>query len=332
MQKIRYELDPHNRLIAKGSGIRGIRKVLEGNFRISGHNDLVYHLKEPIPWHTKAPHQVKLKGSWSLNSEHQLRFILDKWQRHTFGDQLTLQGEIVGVEKNSLLFAVASRTAQDKSCIYILELVGIWQVDTHNRITFKVNRGKEQFDTLTFQGIWQIDKNYQIVYKYVKQDLLRKRKIIHTLVFHGYWDIQDRTRISYVISKNTGSVFDFKTSLGIFREKYIRYELGIGLSRKSSSAKKIITFFGRWRITKAGGLVFELERQGHKIQDINFGAEIRLNSQGKLLFNLRNRLHKEIGIELELSQDTFRGVGQRFLRLIKTRQETAIMLGKGFRW
>lgn len=332
MEKIKYEFDPHNRLTVKNSALRGVRKVLDGQFKISDHNILTYHVKAPVPAEIKAPHQVKLKGTWSLTEDHQLRLTLDKWRRQTFGDQLTLQGEIIDVRKNSLLFAVTTRTKDDMPSTYILELAGSWQADEHNRLYFRVNKEHGRFDALTFDGIWQIDENYQITYSYQKEQLARKSKEIHTLIFKGYWDIKDKARLTYVIDSNTASGFNFNTSIGIFKDDYIKYELGIGLSRKKEPVKRIITFFGKWRIKKTVGLVFEVEQEERKIQTIVFGAEARLTDKGTVSFNLRNSLNKGIGIELELSHDIFEGDGQAFLHLLKSKQESAILAGVGWRW
>lgn len=332
MEKLRYEFDPHNRLTVTSAALRGIRKVLDGQFKISGQNTLIYHIKSPVPSDIKAPHQLKLKGSWSLTEGHQLRLTLDKWRRGTFGDQLTLQGEMLDARKNSLLFAVTTRTKDDMPSAYTLELSGSWQADEHNRLSFRVNKEQGRFDSLIFDGIWQIDQNYQIAYTYQKEQLARKSKEAHTLIFKGRWDIKDKARLSYALDTNTASAFDFNTSIGIFKDSFIKYELGIGLSRKKQPVKRAITFLGSWKLKKAVGLVFEIEREGRRIQEIVFGAEVRFTDKGALTFNLRDRLNKEIGAELELSRGIFSRDGQAFLRLLKTRQESAILAGVGWRW
>lgn len=332
MEKIKYEFDPHNRLTVENSALRGVRKVLEGQFKTARHNTLTYHVKTPVPSGVKAPHQLKLRGSWSLTEEHQLRLTLDKWKRQTFGDQLTIQGEIIDVQKNSLLYAVTTRTKQGSPSVYILELSGSWQADEQNRLTFRVDKERGCTDPLTFEGIWQINENYQIIYRYQREGLVRKSKKIYTLIFKGFWDIQDKARLSYIIDKNTDSRFDFKTSLGIFKDDYIKYELGIGLRRKKLPVKRTIAFFGSWKLKKNTGLVFEVEQGKRKIQAIVFGAQVKLTDKGAVLFTLRNSLNNGIGRELELSQDIFKGEGSRFLRLLQSKQESAILAGAGWRW
>jgi len=329
---MKYEFDPYNRLTAKSSALRGARKVLDGQLRISDVNTLTYQIETPVPGGIKAPHQLKLKGEWSLTKEHRLRLTLDKTARQTFGDQLVLQGEILDARKNSLLFAVTTKTKDNTPSIYILEFVGSWQADEHNRLTFRINKERGRFDYLTFDGIWQIDKNYQITYSYNKEQLARKKKELHALTFQGHWDIKDKARLSYVIDSNSASGFDFKTSAGLFRDGYIKYELGIGLSRKKHPVRQVVTFFGEWKVKKNIGLIFEVKREGKRIQAITFGAEVRLAGKSSLIFNLRNTLNKEIGVELGLSRDIFDGDGQAFLRLLESKKETAILAGAGWRW
>ena len=46
MQKIRYEIDPHNRLVRR---LPRFRKVIDGKFKIDKKNTLIYHVKAPVP-------------------------------------------------------------------------------------------------------------------------------------------------------------------------------------------------------------------------------------------------------------------------------------------
>ncbi len=332
MEKVKYEFDPYHRLTVTGDSLRASRKVIDGQFKISGQNTLAYHIKTPVPQGLKAPHQLKLKGIWSLTKDHQLRLTLDQLSRQTFGDQLTLQGDILDARKNSLLFAVTTRTRADMPSIYILELSGSWQADKHNRLTFRLNKENGRFDTLVFDGTWQIDENYQITYQCQKQRLKRKSKEAKALIFKGHWDIKDKALLSYVLSNNPASGFEFNTGYGIFKDDYIKYELGIGLSRKKQPVKRIIVFFGKWKLKKNSGLVFEIDTAGRKIQEIVFGAEVKLSDKDTASFNLRNSKNREIAVKLELSREIFSGNGQAFLRLLKSRQESAILAGAGWRW
>jgi hypothetical protein len=296
-ERVHYEIDPHNRLVIsqtdKKTKLPRFRQVLTGRFKTDKNNSLGYLIKAPVPRELGIPHQVRLRGQWALTKDHNLQFTLNKWGRQTLGDKLTLQGTILDVHKNSLLFAVTTRTKKDTQSIYILKLQGMWQADKNNRLIFRIKRGKGRYDNLIFTGAWEINKHHQIIYRYQKQELLTKQKRIHTLTFKGYWDIKDKTRISYVLDRTTDSSFTFKTSLGIFKADYIKYEVGIGVFGKQKPVKRTVTLFGKWKIKKGIGLTFEVEYENKKLHAIVFGAKAKLTSKDRISFRLRNELNKE---------------------------------------
>ena len=346
MEKVRYEIDPHNRLVVKETikkrkkeitrfkrtHLPRFRKVVDGHFKIDKGNTLTYHVKAPVPRDTSIPHQVKLKGKWSLTKSHDLRLTLDKWGRQTFGDQLTLQGNIIDVKKNSLLFAVTTRTKEATKSTRILKLQGSWQADKNNRLGFWVRKEEGRHDILTFNGMWKINKNHQIIYRYEKAELIRRHKKIHTIIFKGHWDIKDKARISYVIDRNTNSIFHFQTSLGIFKDNYIKYEVGIKLSDRPKPTRKTITLFGKWKLKKNIGLIFEVEYGDKKVQAIVFGGEAKLTDKDTVSFRLKNNLNKDITANLKLSRKILKGDGETFVRALKSKRESAVFVGGGWRF
>lgn len=337
MQKIRYEIDPHNRIVVAGSGeandLPKFRKVLDGKFRIDENNNLSYHIKAPVSRNENIPHQLKLKGEWSLTDNHELRLTLDKWGRTTFGDQITLQGEILDVNENSLLFAVTTTTKEKTQSTYVLNLGGSWKADEFNRLSFHVKKEKGAHDILTFTGAWELNKDHRIIYQYEKARLLRKKTEIHTLIFKGYWEILEKARIFYVLSKASDSAFEFKTSAGIFKEDYIKYELSVGLSGKPKPVTRTLTLSGRWNLKKDVGLIFEIEYEDKKQKAIIFGADAKLTDNDTILFRLKNNVeNKDIGVSLELSRKILKGDGEAFLRALASRRESAIYAGAAWRW
>lgn len=337
MDKIRYELDPYNRLILNKAGRKGrltkFRKVLDGRFRIDRNNTLSYHVKAPLSGKKNIPHQIRLKGEWKLTDDHDLRLTLDKEGRETLGDKITLRGEMLEAGRNSLLFAVSTKTRENTRLTYVLELGGSWKADKNNRLTFHVKKEKGRHDILTFKGAWEINKDHQIIYNYEKAALIRKKKELHTLTFKGHWDIRDKCRISYVLSGRTDSAFDFKTSAGVFRDNYIKYELGIGLTGRKEPVKRAVTLFGRWKLKKGTGLTFEVEYGAKKVQKIVFGAEAKLTDKDTILFKLRNDTGaRDIGASLELSHRILKGDGEAFVRLLRSGRESAIYAGAAWRW
>ena len=332
---MRYEIDPHNRLVlvsGEKSELRRFRRVLDGRFRTGKGNILIYHVKTPTPADVTCPHQVKLRGRWSLTPKHDLQLTLDKWARQTFGDQLTLQADFISADKNSLLFSLTTRGKEGRADTYILKLEGRWQADKNNRLTFRAKNWQGKEDALVLEGIWEINKNQRISYQYEKAKLATKLKEIHTLTFKGHWDIKEKARVAYVMDKSIDSAFNFKTGLGIFKDKYIKYELGVGLSGCKQPRKITITLFGSWKIKKDKGLLFEVEYGEKNIKTIVLGAEARLTARNSVSFKLKNELNKEIGSELKLSHKILKGDGEAFLRLLKTKREAAILAGAGWRW
>ncbi len=339
MQKLRYEVDPHNRLVVSETGKSlpptRFRRVLDGSFKTGPGNSLIYHIKGPmygLEAERQAPHQVKLRGEWALTKNYDLKLTLDKWRRQTFGDQLTLQGQIVAAGANSLLFAVSTRSEQDIDTRNILKLEGRWQADKRNRLSFRVNKGQGRHDTLTFAGIWEVDKRQRIVYRYEKVQLLRKRRVRQSIIFEGHWDILKRNRLSYEISRQGKSGFDFRTGLGFLGEGYIKYEVGIGLSSRKQPVKRIVTLFGKWKLKRNVGLLFETEYEKGKTKAIIFGVEAKLTKRDRVKFKLKNRLRKDLGLELKLSRKLLKGDGEAFLKLLKDKKEASIHAGMAWRW
>ena len=341
-EKVTYEIDPHNKLIIQKNGKKSklsrFRQVLDGRFKIDGNNTVSYYIKAPTPRGREIPYQVKLQGKWSLTEDHNLCLTLNKWGKQTQGDKLTLQADIIDTAKNSLVFALTTRTKENTQSIYILKLKGAWQADKHNRLTFRIQREQGRHDILTFKGAWKINKQHQIIYNYEKAQLIRKRKKIHTLIFKGYWNIKDKARIYYVLDQQSDSVFAFKTSVGIFKDKYIKYKIGIGVSRtlvgtgKPKPIKRVLILFGKWKIKKGIGLIFEVEYANKKIHAIVFGAEAKLTAKDSISFKLKNEQNKDIRAQLQLSRKILKGDGLSFLRFLKSKRERAVTIGAGFRW
>ena len=337
MKKIQYETDPHNRLVVSGSGRKSglpkFRQVIDGRFRLDKDNNLSYRVKAPLPEDENIPHQIKLKGEWSLTDDHLLRLTLDGQGRQTFGDRITLQGEILDVNKNSLLFAVTTTTKDNTRSTYVLNLEGTWKADENNRLSFRVKKEEGGYDILSFNGLWEINKSHQIIYRYEKARLIRKKRQSHALIFKGYWDIKDAVRISYLLGKETDSSFDFKTSAGIFKKDYIRYELGIGLSGRIGPVRRTITLYGKWNLKKDVGLTFEVDYENKRAKQIVFGADARLTDRDTIIFKLKNDVeNKDMGVNLELSRKIFKGGGEAFLSLLKSNRESAIYAGAAWRW
>ncbi|MDO8526014.1 MAG: hypothetical protein Q7S07_05975 [Candidatus Omnitrophota bacterium] len=337
MQRASYELDPFNRLITGGgdanSSLKKFRKVLDGQFKVDGDNNLSYHIKAPLSGGENIPNQIRLIGDWSVTEDHKLRLTLVKAARETFGDEVILQGRIIDVDKNSLLFSMTTKSGNGKDSTYILNLRGSWKADEFNRLSFWVKRESGAHDILTFNGVWEVGRANQIIYHYDRASLIRKKREVHTLIFTGHWDIREKLRISYVLDANSSSAFDFKSSVGILKEDRIRYEVSIGLENNPEPARRTITLGGEWIFRKDAGIFFEIGYEGGSSGSISFGADVKIADKEIVSFRLKSGASGEdLGMTLELSRKLLIGDGEIFLNALASRNELACYAGAAWRW
>ncbi|MBU1084330.1 MAG: hypothetical protein ABIG55_05395 [Candidatus Omnitrophota bacterium] len=333
---MRYETDPYNRLVVQGgkkSGVKKFRRILDGRFKIDKNNGLSYHVKAPLAEDETVPHQIKFKGNWVLTDKHELKYIIDNIARPGFGSQILLQGEIMDARADSLMFSIKTRTKDRTGSLYTLSLGGVWQADPDNRLSFNVQKEKGKHDILTFSGAWDIDKSHQIVYEYEKRELIKKTKRVHSFLLKGKWDIREKYRISYVLGKKDGSILNFETNAGIFRENYIKYELGVKGSLGARPVKRNVVLCGKWKLKRNAGLMFDVKCGGRKLYSLVFGAETKLTGKDTVLFSLKNDIeNKDIGASLKLSHKMPGRDGEAFLELLRSNKEAAIYAGAAWRW
>lgn len=237
MSKIRYELDPHNKLIKIGPG--RFRQVVDGVFKLDRRNNLSYHVKKSD--NVDTPQQIKFSGKWALGEKNGLVFSFDKWNNQINGNKLILQGELLCADGSELVYSVASR---DK--IYLLKFSGSWQADKYNRLTFVAQREKGPADKLVLQGRWEINKNNEIIYTAARKN---------TITLKGRWDIAAKNRLSYTINKDIGSGFDFTASFQRAVKNGLVFALGVGYGAR----KRTVALSGDWKLDKSSHLSFEVK-------------------------------------------------------------------------
>jgi len=329
-EKIRYEIDPHNRLIyeksQEESEVPRFRTVLDGEFEIDENNCVTYHVKKSQV--SDIPQQVKLRGKWALDDEHNLTLTLDKWGNQIAGNKLTVESELIDAKDNMLSFAVTSKDSENNTHIYVVKLGGRWQADEHNRLMLNVEKEAGVTDRIILRGAWEVNKQNELMYTYEKSAPGKAGKTTKTITFKGYWDIAGKHRIIYVLNKEIGSEFDFKVSVGKPAARGLEYELGVGVA----PSKKIITLFGEWKVNKNLGLLFEMPYAEGKIQSIVFGGWGKLNKDYRLDLRLQNKTGEDLGIDIKLSRRILEGQGEAFIRALKSQKEVSIVAGIGFRW
>jgi len=256
VEKVFYEIDPFNRLVAgnllgaRGSGVKKFRKVIYGKFSVGKDNSLSYEINKSQG--LDIPQKIKFSGRYSLDKGQNLIITLDKWNNQCEGNKLVLKTKIIDAKSDEISLLVSSKTGENKSLTYIMKLYGSWQADKHNRLAFGVERDIGDMDSLILSGAWDVNKNNEIAYSCGKDSRI--------ITFKGRWDIAGRGRISYVLDKKLNSGFNFKSSLGMLapkgKEAYVTFDVGIGVSGAKKLRRKII-LSGIWKISKAAELILE---------------------------------------------------------------------------
>ncbi|MFA5388287.1 MAG: hypothetical protein WC312_00850 [Candidatus Omnitrophota bacterium] len=264
MEKVFYEIDPFNRLIARnqpgrGSRVKKFRRVIYGKFRTDGNNNLFYEVNKSSG--IDAPQKIKFSGRYSLDKRHNLVFTLNKWNNQCEGNRLTLKTKLISAESNEIGLLVNSRAGKNKSLTYTLRLYGSWQADKQNRLTFGIERGLRDTDILTLSGAWKINKNNEITYSRAGSS--------EVITFKGKWDIADKYKLNYILDRKTGSGFNFTASFGALAPKgkdvYAVFDIGIKLSGITKKPRRRIIFSGRLKMGKGKELILEtsdIERGG----------------------------------------------------------------------
>lgn len=329
-EKISYEIDPHNRLIAKKtgrpSGVTGYRQVLDGKFKIDKSNSLSYHIKKSGD--SDIPQQVKLSGDYSLDKDRNLVLTLNKWNNQVEGNKLIIKGRLLDAKDDELSFTVGTRDSKGNGTIYILKLSGAWQADKYNRLSFNVTREKGAANNLILEGAWKINNNNEIVYTHTKSRLKTKENITNTLTFKGRWDITEKNRISYVLNKKINSQFDFEVGLIRPTKSGLEYKISIGVI----PAAKTLALSGQWKLNKRLGLFLEIPYEGRDVQGIAFGAACKLSENNTLDFKLKNKRGENIGTSLKISRKILKDQGEAYIQTLKEGKELSLLAGIGFRW
>ncbi len=178
-----------------------------------------------------------------------------------------------------------------------------------------------------------IGKDHEVIYSYKRDSLPgNKRKDVTELVFRGYWDVKDKVRISYVLSKETGSGFDFRASSGFFRHNCIEYVLGIGVSSGKRSVNRTLSLFGTWKVRNNAELTFEVNTDAAKYRSMVFGADVEMIRGTRLRFKLTKSAGEPVGAVLELSKELLKGDGEAFIRFLEERGGSAVLAGCAVRW
>lgn len=319
-----------NKLFYFNPSIKDKLLAVNGKFSVDENNNIIYLVIESSAWRRQyeIPKEIKFQGKWQLDSKYNLILNLQDAGKQGKG-KLVFKGKILDPQKNYLLFQLKTKTLGFKEAVSFLKLRGFWKSDKFNQLIFEVAK-KENPDTLTFEGIWSVNKNQKITYSIKKTSLITKRKVSQNLVFDGFWQINKKNRLKYILAGGKDSFFDFKAYLqsnNLYPKKgVIKYRIGIGA--KEQRKERIISLYGRWVFNRKLGLNFEMNYGERKINKIQFASTINLSKKSKIIFALKNKDNKPLGVTLTFSRNllSFKDL-EYFLQLKKQGEE--LYLGAG---
>ncbi len=262
-----------------------------------------------------------IKGHWQLSPDHEIHY-----KAKDADEEIKLRGILLAVEPGSLVVGATVRQEDQRVVTGIFKLTGTWKADADNTILFEVERESGRNDVLTFGGAWEIGKNHEILYHCQSQTLKTKTKQVQTLVFKGFWDISQKHRLVFYIGGDTSSALRFR---GAFQTKsilaqtgQIRYQLGLEVCGKKKDLS--IVLFGKWKLSKALGLSFEIEYENGQKRSILFGGEYRLDRDRRIVVSLKNIDGRSLGSEIVFTREFFGQDAEMFLRLCRCLEETKI--------
>ncbi len=334
---ITYEIDPYNRLVINKKAKPGASKYrlsLDGYFKSGKAGSLQYHIKTPYKYRSfdRLPYRITLKGHYSLTKDHDILFTLRRSHKQRSEGTLLLKGDIIYVKENSIGFAVTTKSSSSQATTRTLSLNGSWRMDNKKQILFKIEKGRGKYDTLTFTGGWIVNKQNEIEYVYKKTLMKSKEKREERLTFKGSWEVIDNNRINYSLGLKNDSGFELEASLAragfLGKKNALIYKLGTGISGKGHVIKTI-AIYGKWKLTRRTGLLFEVRYSGKRRSYLSFGAEVRLNKRDELLFLLKDKKNNPLGIEIALRRRFLGNSGQALLKLLASKEERSVQLNVG---
>lgn len=320
-KKKTYAVNKFNQLILRHNGLK---KPIEGEFSVDKQNRLSFK--------SGVTSKINFKGSWSLNRNHDLEFVLSDTKEKARPEVLVFRGTIISTKFDSLAFELKRIDFRGQSHLQVIELTGAWQTDEFNRIIFLVKKEYAP-DKLILSGQWQVNRNQQIVYKYEKTSLKTREKTNCTLGFSGYWQISEPGRLTYNFEHSSVSRFDFKVAIespSLYpKEGCIKYRLGIGAKEEAAGSKTVV-LFGNWRLNKDFSLDFEMGYGNRIKRSIKFGAQLYLTRQDSVVLSLSNSKNRPLGICITFSHKFLKKSGDFFLRLEHSGKSSGLEAGLTF--
>lgn len=273
----------------------------------------------------------KTRGRWQLDKRHRLLYVYDE---DTEQGEIGLEAALVAAEADALIAAVSERQKNGKTVTRTARLEGSWRANEKNQLEFEIERSSGAHDVLTFRGAWKIGKAQEIIYTWRRTALKTRTRSLETLTFKGWWDVTKDHRLTYTLQGARNETFrltgTFQTRSILAKKGELRYQLGASLEGRRRG--RVLTLFGKWKVSTALELVFEIDCADGRAHEMRFGAEFEIAKDFSVAARLTARDGEPLGAEIIFSKEFLKSGAQGFVRLRKTLRESAVETGVTIPW
>lgn len=273
----------------------------------------------------------KTRGRWQLDKHHRLLYVYDE---DTKQGEIGLEAALVAAEADALIAAVSERQKNGKTVTRTARLEGTWRANEKNQLEFEIERSSGANDVLTFRGAWKLGKSQEIIYTWRKTVLKTRARSLETLTFRGWWDVTKDHRLTYTLQGASDETFrfagTFQTRSILAKKGELRYQLGASLEGRRRG--RVLTLFGKWKLSTALELVFEIDCADGRAHEMRFGAEFEIAKNFSVAARMTARDGEPLGTEIIFSKEFLKSGAQGFIRLRKTLRESAVEAGVTVPW
>jgi hypothetical protein len=135
----RYFVGGRNRLNLQRSPSAAPLAV-RGRFSVDAQGRLIYTVEEALAWRREQglPGEIAFTGTWRMDKDNDLIFVVRRIGDGQRGDTLTLRGKVITVTGRSIVFEMKGADKDGLISLQTLTLTGSWKTDTSGRLQFLV--------------------------------------------------------------------------------------------------------------------------------------------------------------------------------------------------
>jgi hypothetical protein len=325
----RYTLDRSHRVAVITHPEGRFRRLLTGRLSADSQNRLVFQPDFQTAAEDDASQPITLEGRWSIRPDQALLYTL----RASPGlprQALRISGRLIRAQADSLTFSYGRIDVFGNRANQEVTLLGRWQADQANRLTFMVARSQGNQDRLTLQGAWEVGQKHELLYR---QSRLEQGRLdgqeAHLLRFSGVWDAPSVGRLVYRMDGGSQSLFDFRAAVQTpslrAAEGRMAWQVGVGVTRHRTAWTRVV-LFGTWKLNTDRSLSLEVPYADGRAQSIRFEGSFAWGGRNTVTVELADGQRRPFGMALTLTRQ-LSAAASLFLSVRKDGDQTLAATG-----